>query len=73
MANYQFTKDAPVHTVMVLNPETKLYSPKQVVGLTPFGKQTGVLTEDKLSDSVAEYLSTKPEWAKFIEAKQKAK
>jgi len=70
---YEFTQDVPTHIVQVLNQEKTLWIPTPVKGVTPFGKHTGVLTEDKLSDSVAEYLLTKPEWACYITEKKSSK
>ena len=67
---YTFTDNVPVHTVNVLNAEKTLWVPTQVKGLTPFGKHTGVLTEDKLTDSVAEFLMQKPEWNQYIKLKE---
>lgn len=51
MANeckYKFSDKAPKHIVYVKN-ASGLLEQKEVVGVTPFGKHSGVLTEDKLS------------------------
>ena len=72
---YKFSASAPKHIVNVLDPKTNLYIPTEVVGVTPFGKHTGVLTENKLSDTVAEYLigksSVNEPYANWIVLKDK--
>lgn len=68
---YKFSPETPSHIINVVDEKTRLLIPTKVVGVTPFGKQTGVITEDKLTNSIAEFLLGKPEWAKFIVSKDK--
>lgn len=58
-SKYQFTEKCPKHELFVKNESTGLYEKKLVKGVTPFGKQTGVLTEDKLSDAIVDFLYEK--------------
>lgn len=76
MANeckYKFSDKAPKHIVYVKN-ASGLLEQKEVVGVTPFGKHSGVLTEDKLTNTIAEYLlsknSTDEPYATWIVAKK---
>lgn len=76
MANdckYKFSDKAPKHIIYVNN-ESGVLVQKEVVGVTPFGKHSGILTEDKLTDAIAEYLisknSTSEPYGSWIVAKK---
>lgn len=58
---YKFSDSVKPVTVEVY--ENGLYFNKEVIGIFPFGPQSGVLTENMLNDSLCEYLMTKPEYA----------
>lgn len=61
MSKYKFSDSVKPVTVEVY--ENGLYINKQVVGIFPYGIQSGVITEDMLTDSMCEYLMTKPEYS----------
>lgn len=80
--NYKFTDETPSYTVedyQIYNgtDETKkgnLVLTKRVVrGLAIFGPQAGVLTEDKLTNDIAEFILTKDAFGKYIELKGESK
>ena len=60
MSKYKFSDSVKPVTVEVY--ENGLYINKQVVGIFPYGIQSGVITEDMLTDSMCEYLMTKAEY-----------
>ncbi len=58
-SDYKYTDLVPTHEIEGWFENEKgllQYSKKQLKGLTPFGPQGGVLTEDKLSPGVVEHL-----------------
>lgn len=79
---YGFSKDTPVHEITGYFPGKEgilVIETKQVRGLTPFGPQAGVITEDDLSDSVVDFLMSKADdkgnklYERFLVKKKEAK
>lgn len=69
---YGYSKDTPVHTITGYFPNKEgilVFETKKVQGLTPFGPQGGVLTEENLTDSNVEFLmgKTNPDGTKMYE------
>lgn len=73
--NYKFSNETPSYTIEDYQvydgtDSTKkgnLVLTKRVVrGLAIFGPQAGVLTEDKLTDPIAEFIMTKEAFSKYI-------
>jgi hypothetical protein len=74
MCSYKFAPNTPTHVITgwVENKAGFLQDDtKAVKGLAVFGLQAGVLTEDKLTNPIAEWLLTKDEFKEFIVKKEK--
>jgi len=59
---YKFTDEVPVHQISGYNENAKgllVFESKLIKGLTPFGSQAGVLTEEDLTDSIVDFLMSK--------------
>lgn len=73
---YSLSDSAPLQLVetRVENKNgTVIIAEERVPGVCPFGPQTGVITEEKLTDALGDFLMTKPEMAKYIVANNKSK
>ena len=75
--NYKF-KDVPTHKEFGFDTKTGLFKEVEVKGLRIFGQAGGILTEENLTDGIAEWLLTEKKddmgnliFAKYIEKKQK--
>lgn len=62
-SKYTFSKDVPTHQITGYFPNggdgILIFETKVLQGLTPFGPQGGVLTEDSLTDSIVDFLMSK--------------
>lgn len=69
MADCKYTFSDSVKTVTLHSKnEAGILVPTEVQAIFPFGIQSGAVTEDKLTDSMVEYLSVKDEYKNsFIE------
>lgn len=60
MGKYKYTDLVPTVAIPGFYPEGAeqllKYSNKELRGLSPFGTQAGVITEDQLTDEIAEWL-----------------
>lgn len=65
MANaskYTYSKDTPYHDITGYFPGAEgilFFETRRTQGLTPFGPQGGVLTEDSLTDGIVDFLMSK--------------
>lgn len=65
MANtskYTYSKDTPVHNITGYFPNKEgilVFESRNLKGLTPFGPQGGVLTEDSLTEAIVDFLMGK--------------
>ena len=66
MAKYKIADNAPVHQVEHCDEKTGIWSLKLVKGIRPFGAQCGVITDEKLTEPIAEWLLTKEEFKNYI-------
>ena len=73
MAKYKLSDKAPIHNIENWDEKTGLYTFKQVKGLRPFGVQCGLITNENLTEPIAEWLLQKPEFALFIEVEKQLK
>lgn len=73
-SRYKFAPHTPTHVLTGFAENSVgllVNDAKAVKGLAVFGVQAGVLTEDKLTDPIAEWLLTKDEFKEFIIKKEK--
>ena len=69
---YKLTDDCPFYTVEVRNPDTGILTKEVKRGLVIFGLQSGVLTEDKLTDDIVDFVRTnRPEQYKYLVVEEK--
>jgi hypothetical protein len=69
MANtsgYSFAKNTPVVKEFYIDNKDGLTKVKEVQGLQPFGANSGILTEDKLTPSIVEFLLSKDEFKDYL-------
>lgn len=69
-SDYKFAPNTPKHIIAgyVENSKTGLlvWEVKEVQGIAAFGPQGGVITEDKLTPAIAEFLIGKEEHKDFL-------
>jgi len=58
-SGYLFTDKVRTHKFPFINNETGLLEVQEKKGLILFGEQTGVLTEDKLTPGIVDYILSK--------------
>lgn len=71
--SYILSETTPVHLVETQEFENGIWIPKTefVKGLFPFGFGCKMITDENLTDSMAEYLLTKDEFKEFIISESK--
>lgn len=63
---YMFSDSAPVHIIEFKEPGTKIISQEVKRGVYPFGPQAQLITDENLTNAMAEFLLSKDEFKNFI-------
>lgn len=71
MGRFKLNENTPFYTIEKFNEENWKVGEEVKQGLYVFGKQCGLITNENLTDDIAEWLLTKPEFALYIEDTKK--